>query len=699
MGRLEEAVTHWREALRIRPDFPEAHNNLGNALRSQGRLEESVAHCRQAVLIRPDFPEAHNNLGNALADLGLVAEAIACLRLAVDINPGFAAAWSNLGNLLTLQDQFDEAVRCYQQAVRLNPNSADAYFNWGLARAGHDQLDEAVRCFRQALELRPNFAEAFNNLGNALIRQAKFDEGIGCFQEALRHRPNFPEAFSNLGNALVCQNKLEEGISYYRRAIALKPDFAHAHGNLGSAFLRQGRLDEALTSFRQALRLQPDMSLVRSSLLFCSNYDPNADPDAVFAAHRAWGQTMCDVRRAMCDVKTGSSDIAHRTSHIAHNDPERPLRIGYVSPDLRFHPLTRYLEPVLAHHDPEQVEVFCYAEGRFGDAVTNRLQKLVPNWRWTSRLSDAQVAEHIRGDKIDILVDLAGHTTNNRLRVFAQKAAPIQATWLGYMNTTGLTTIDYRLTDEVLDPPGQPVRDTEELFRLPGGMCCFAPPEDAPAVTPLPALRRGHLTFGSLHGLLKLNAQVLDLWSQVLQAVPDSRLLMFHDTVVGPAQKRIRRQFVDRGIAGERLDLRQGSRAPGYLGVYEEIDVSLDTFPWTGGVTTCESLWMGVPVLSLCGVRPAGRNSAALLARVGLTDCVAQTPEQYVALALRLRDDLDRLAALRTTLRDRMGATLCDSRRFTRQLEVAYRTMWRRWCSQQHQEIPNPKPQIPNKFK
>jgi len=267
------------------------------------------------------------------------------------------------------------------------------------------------------------------------------------------------------------------------------------------------------------------------------------------------------------------------------------------------------------------------------------------------------------------------------------------------MNTTGLTTIDYRLTDDVLDPPGQPVRDTEELMRLPGGMCCFAPPADAPAVSPLPALGRGHLTFGSLHGLLKLNTRVFDLWSRVLHSVPDARLLMFHDTVVGTGQERIRREFADRGIACERLDLRQGSCAPGYLGVYEEIDVSLDAFPWTGGVTTCESLWMGVPVLSLCGARPASRNSAALLARVGLTDWVAQTPEQYAALGLSLTKDLDRLAALRTTLRDRMRATLCDGQRFTRELEEAYRAMWRRWCSQQRQETPNPKPQIPNKFK
>jgi len=292
------------------------------------------------------------------------------------------------------------------------------------------------------------------------------------------------------------------------------------------------------------------------------------------------------------------------------------------------------------------------------------------------------------------LVDLAGHTANNRLCVFAHKPAPVQVTWLGYMNTTGLTTMDYRITDEILDPPSLPspaaggglgggCRDTEELLRLPNGMCCFAPPVDAPPITPLPALSRGYVTFGSLHGLLKLNTRVFDLWSRVLLALPTAHLLMFHDTVVGTAQDRIRKEFGDRGVTADRLDLRQGSCGPGYLSIYNEIDVSLDAYPWTGGVTTCESLWMGVPMLSLCGVRPASRNSAALLARVGLADWAMPTVEQVVAFAERLTDGFDRLATLRATLRDRMSSTLCDAKRFTRELEDAYRDIWHSWCEAQ----------------
>jgi protein O-GlcNAc transferase len=312
--------------------------------------------------------------------------------------------------------------------------------------------------------------------------------------------------------------------------------------------------------------------------------------------------------------------------------------------------------------------------------VTERLRKLAQRWRKTCSLPNAQVAQMIRDDQIDILVDLAGHTAGHRLGAFVYKPAPIQATWLGYMNTTGLTTMDYRLTDGELDLPDQAVRDTEELMRLPNGMCCFGPPEDAPGVSDLPALQRGHLTFGSLQSLFKLNGKLFDLWSKVLNAVPSARLLLFRSTLAGPAQERIRQEFAQRGISSDRLDLRRGSCKPGYLGVYDEIDISLDTFPCTGGVTTCESLWMGVPVLSLCGVRPASRNSAAILSRVGLSEWIVHSPEQYVAAGARWATDLDRLALLRGELRDRMKPTLCDARRFTRGLEEAYRKMWIRWC-------------------
>ena len=440
-----------------------------------------------------------------------------------------------------------------------------------------------------------------------------------------------------------------------------------------------GEPELALASLREALRLDPQLAAARSSLLFGMNYHPGIDPEAVFAEHQRWGR----------QISATGADGKYTVDRGRVFDPQQRLRIGYVSPDLRGHALIRYFEPVLVHHDPRKVEVFCYAEVSRPDSVTSRLQGLVPNWRWTCDLTDSELAQRIREDEIDILVDLAGHTRQTRLLVFARKPAPVQATWLGYLNTTGLAEVDYRITDDVLDPGANQceignakagVLDTEELWRLPGGMCCFAPPRDAPAVSPLPALRTNRLTFGSLHNVFKINNRVLELWSSVLEAVPTARLLLYHHTLKGSARTRIAGHFASRGIASERLDIRQGSSSPGYLEVYNEIDVSLDTFPCTGGVTSCESLWMGVPMLSLRGVRPAGRHSASLLTRVGLGDWAVHTPEDYVALAARWAGELDNLARLRAGLRDRMLPTLCDAQCFTRRLEEAYRAMWRRWC-------------------
>jgi len=684
-GECEAAIAQFREALRFKPDYPEAMNDLGNALAKQDNLNEAVRCYQQALGLRPNYPEAHSNLAKALLNQGQPDDAVQHCHKALRLNPDFFAAHYILALALHDKGQLEDAEVHYRQALRIRPNDAEAHHSLGIILREQGRLEEAIACCHQASRLKPGFAEVYNNLGNALMDQEKLAEAESSYRQALELRPDYAVAHYNLGILCGKLGRAEEAIAHYRHELCLQPDDAEAHTNLGGLLLSQGQLEQATASFQQALRLKPENPVFRSNVLFCLNYDPQADPDAVFAEHCRYGQmhepgrkgAMCDVRSAMLNAALPTSHIAHRTSHL----PERRLRIGYVSGDLRAHALARYIEPVLAHHDPRRVEVFCYAQVGIPDAVTTRLQSLVQNWRWTCALTDAQLAQQIRDDRIDILVDLAGHTADNRLCVFARKPAPIQVTWLGYMNTTGLTTIDYRLTDDVLDPPGAPVRDTEELMRLPGGACCFAAPLDAPAVTLLPALARKYLTFGSLLSLFKVNVGVFDLWSQLLKAVPRARLLMFHHTLTDTAQAHIRRQFTDRGISSERLDLRQGSSGPGYLGIFEEIDVSLDSFPYTGGVTTCESLWMGVPVLSLRGVRPAGRNSAALLARVGLADWAVETPEQYLALGVRVANDLDRLAQLRSELRDRMAATLCDARRFTRELEDAYRTMWRRWCA------------------
>jgi predicted O-linked N-acetylglucosamine transferase (SPINDLY family) len=658
-GRVASAIDCYQRALQYQPNLAEANGNLANVLAREGRKREAVTHYQQALRLRRHYPEAHSGLGAALVELGQVDAGVPHLREALRLKPDFATAWGNLANALMRQEKLDEAIHCYQQVIRLKPDTAIAH----------------------------------NNMGYAFARQGNIDASLACYEQALKVDPKHIAAYYNLGNALERLSKLDDAVRNYRRAIELKPNFADAFNNLGSALLRQGFLDEAMSSFQEALRLDPQMATAQSNRLFWLNYIPQSDPDALIAECCQWGKLQ--------------EPATSPPSHTNDPDPERLLRIGYVSPDFRQHALRRYFEPVLEHHDRHRVHITCYAEVARPDAVTARLKNLADAWQWTVSLSDDQLAQRIRDDRIDILVDLAGHTGNNRLRVFALKPAPVQATWLGYLNTTGLSSMDYRITDEVLDPlsgvrcpvsgvksdssdtglrtpdSGLISRDTEELLRLPGGMCCFAKLPDEPSVTPLPALRRGYLTFGSLHNLFKINKEVLDVWSELLKNLPAARLLIFRDSLTGRAQQRLVQEFAERGIGGERLDLRHSPSTDRYLEVYNEIDVSLDTFPVTGGVTTCESLWMGVPVISLCGLTPLARNSAALLHRVGLTDWIVHSTKEYLSLAAKLPQELDRLAVLRAELRASVVKALCDAEGFTRVLEDAYRTIWRRWCHQE----------------
>jgi protein O-GlcNAc transferase len=665
-GNNEQAAKMIRHALSLDPTAAAYYSNLGLALDAMGKVDEAIASYERALDLQPDFAEALNNLGKALLQKGNLDEAVGRFQLAVSLRSDFPEAQSNLATGLLNQGNIDDAVSHCMEALRSRTDLPGVHCCLGNARLRQGKLCEAIASFRQAVRLNPMLSEAYVGLGYALEQQSKLDEAVHAYQQALRLNPRGAEVHNGLGHVRKRQGMLDEAISCFYKALDLNPGFPQAHQNLGSSLLEKGRPDLAMPCYQEALRLDSTLATAQTSYLFCLNYDPDANLDQVFEAHCRWGR--------LHERKT-------LPAHANDRCPGRRLRIGYASPDFRFHPLARYFEPVLANHDSEQVDVFCYAEVANPDSVTGRLQKLAHGWRWTTGKTDSQVADCVRSDNIDIFVDLAGHTRNSRLPVFAHKPAPVQATWFGYLNTTGLAAIDYRLTDDILHPPGQPVRGTEELLRLPGGMCCFAPPADAPPVTTLPASDWGHLTFGSLSSVFKLNNRVFDLWCQVLKAVPTSRFLMFHHTLVGAARDHVHRQFIERGIEQERLDLRQGSYAAGYLAVYGEIDISLDAFPCTGGVTTCESLWMGVPVVSLCGNCPAGRNSTALLTRAGLTDWVAQTPQQYVTITVEKARDLDGLTQLRSGLRCRAHHTLCDAPKFTRVLENAYRTMWRRWCA------------------
>jgi protein O-GlcNAc transferase len=704
-GRLDEAVAAFRRAIGIKPDFAEAHYYLGNALLRQGKSEEAIAACRRTIGIKPEFAEAHYNLGIALAAQGRLDEAVAAYRQAIRIKSDYAEAHSNLGNALFGLGTCDEAIAAYRQAIGSKPDYAEGHYNFGIALAAQGRLDEAVAAYRQAIGIKPHFAEAYSNLGNALWRQGnsdeaiaacrraiginpdyaeahsnlgnvlfgqgKSDEAMAAYREAIGIKPDFAEPHSNLANALFGQGKSDEAIAAYRQAIGIRPDYAEAHYNFGIALAAQGRLEEAVAAYRQAIGIRPNFSQAFSNLLLCLNYDDKLTNDHIFAAHREW------------DERYGQR-APRFTTYSNDRDPTRRLRIGYLSPDFREHSVAWFLEPLLRGHDRQKVEVFCYAEVSRPDSVTTRLQGLADKWLVTVGLSDEGLAERIRTDGIDILVDVAGHTPGNRLLMFARKPAPVQVTWLGYPNTTGLNAIDYRLVDAVTDPAGEAdAWASETLVRLEDGFLCYRGLRNAPEPTSPPCLKTGTVTFGSFNNPAKISGATFDAWAKLLRRLPEARLLLKARPFADAATRALFLAHLGaRGIAEDRVELL--SWLPGaaeHLALYHRVDIALDPFPYNGTTTTFEALWMGVPVITLRGHRHAGRVGASLLTQIRLTDLIANSPEEYIEIAVALAENLGRLDDLRCALRPRMAAsTMCDERAFACKMEAAFRSMWQHWC-------------------
>jgi protein O-GlcNAc transferase len=674
-GRLNEAVAAYRQAIRMKPGYAKAHSNLGNALKDQGKTEEAFAAYRQAISIN-DLAEAHFNLGNMLSTKGKLDEAVAAYRQAIRVKPDYVEAYYNLGNALKDQGDFAEAVAAYRRAISINADHAEAYSNLGVALNDQDKHDEAVAAYRQAIRIKPDYAEAYSNLGNALKDQGKLAEAAAAHRQAISIKPDYAEAYSNLAIALNDQGKLEEAAAACRQAISIKRDFAEAHLNLGNVLNDQGKPCEAIAAYRHAIDEKADFAEAHSNLLFSLNYDDRSTVDQLFAAHQEWEERH-------------GRQVSPPAAYANVREVGRRLKIGYVSPDFRGHSVAFFVEPLLKGHDREAVEVFCYAEVRRPDALTAHLRGLADHWQVTVGLSDDEVAERIRADRIDILVDLAGHTANNRLRVFARKPAPVQVTWLGYPNTTGLEAIDYRLVDAVTDPIGEAdAWASETLVRLEGGFLCYSALKnvlkDTPEPTVAPCLKTGAVTFGSFNNPAKGSAATLDAWATLLSRLPQARLLLKGRPFTDAATRALfLARLRERGVEADRVEL--AAWLPGttaHLALYHQVDIALDPFPYNGTTTTCEALWMGVPVVTLRGDRHAGRVGASLLTQIGLTDLIANSIEEYLEIAVALANNPERLSDLRRVLRPRMAASrLCDEPGFARKMEGAFRTMWQRWCN------------------
>jgi protein O-GlcNAc transferase len=669
-GRPEDAATSCRKALGIRPDFAEAHCNLGNALQALGQLLDAATSYRRALQIKPDFPEALNNLGNSLQASGHFEEAIAICRRALAIKPDFAEAHGNLGDALQASGQFDAAIASYRRALTIAPEFAEAYNNLGNALRVTGQVVEAVASCRRALAIKPDFADAHSNLGNALRACDQLEEAVASCRRALAIKPDFADAYSNLGAALQAGGKLDEALASCRQALAIKPDFAEAHVNLGNALQAYGEFEAALASYRRALAINPDFADARCNMLFALNYDPCASGEEILAT--------C----AEYEAKFGAPFRADWRPHQNSREPGRRLKVGYVSPDFRRHALSYFAEPIFANHDRKRVETFCYSGVEREDDYTGRFRSHADNWYRTVGMSDDAMARLIREHQIDILVDLAGHSAGNRLRVFARKPAPVQVTYLGYPATTGLSAIDYRITDRHADPEGKSdSRYVEKLIRLPDSLCCYQPAAEMPEPAPLPALSRGYVTYGSFNNFNKIDQPTVDLWAALLREQPSARM-MFLTVPEGAVRERIVRRFADRGVDASRLCFYGKLPLADFYARMLEADISLDPVTVNGGTTTCESLWLGVPVISLAGVHFVSRVGLSFLNTAGLGDLACATKQDFLRTTAKLAHDLPRLAGIRSGLPARMAASpLADGATFARNLEAAYRQIWTRWCA------------------
>ena len=583
--------------------------------------------------------------------------------------PAFRASFQQALAALQRGDAADAAARL-RPLLAADPDNADILHALGIALVKAGRGEEGVSFMARAIERNPRQPDFLINLANIHRERGELSEAEPLLRRAVALAPQYVKGWQVLGSLLRQVEKLSEAVATRRKVVALDPVSAHALGRLGSALIDARQVSEGLAAHREAARRDPAALASLSTLALSSHY-VMIGREELFALQRAAGAAY-------------GAKLPVPPPHGNARDPARRLRIGYVSPDFHMHSVAFFLTRVFAAHDPAAVEIFAYSDVAKPDAVTAKLRAAVAQWRDARALSDAALADAIRQDGIDILVDLAGHTAGNRLAAFARKPAPVQVSWLGYPDTTGLAAMDARLTDAIADPEGAEAFAVEKLVRLPRGFLCYAPGEDAPDVAPLPAGPDKPITFGSFNNLPKLSDETLDLWARILLAVPDSRLLLKARGLDDPGVRQgVVARFAVAGIDPARL--RFAGRVRGYgehMGLYGEMDIALDSLPYNGTTTTCEALWMGVPTVTLAGDRHCARVGASLMTRVGLADLVAETADEYVAIAVKLAADRARLAELRAGMRDRMRASpLMDGPGFTRTLEEAYRALWRAWCA------------------
>ncbi len=667
-GELGEAERLFRGVLAGDPDHAQASLHLGVIALESGRLDEALEWLTRAAALAPNHPACHANLGEAHRRAGHLPAAVDCLLKAMALDPDLAAAVYNLGRVLQECGAVDGALACFQRTAELQPDLPDVEGRLAATRVAVGQRgprgnDRPIIDAEDVLSATTLLA-----LARPIAVKGRLQDAAALLQRAVELHPHLTVAHCNLGLVRAALGQVGQATASYRRALEIEPALANTHHQLANALLRGGRLEEAIFSFRRAVALSPDHAAYHSDLVFYVHFHPAYDARAILAEARAW------------DLAHAAPLVAERPEVESDRTPDRRLRIGYVSPNFRQHCQAFFMFPLLEHHDHEHFEIFCYSDVARPDEWTDRLLGFADRSCVVAGMSDAALADRIRDDRIDVLVDLTMHMAQNRLLVFARRPAPIQVSWLAYPGTTGLAAMDYRVTDPYLDPPdGDADIYAEPSLRLPDTFWCYHPVTSEETVSPLPARRRGHVSFGSLNNLLKVSDATIALWARVLGEVPASTLTLL--APVGDARERTLDSFEAHGVDRERVNFVEYRQRQAYLATYRSIDVCLDTVPYNGHTTSLDAFWMGVPVVTLVGSTVVGRAGLCQAMNLGLPELVARSPDEYVNIAAGLSRDLDRLSDLRAGLRARIeGSPLMDAPRFARNLEAAYRTAWRRWC-------------------
>lgn len=640
----------------------------GVAAHQANRLDLAEQIYRAVLQVYPGNAEAQNMLGMVLYQQGRFPEALPWVEGSVRIDPQQSAFWSNLGMVLAAVGQRERAAASIERAVRIDPNQPHAQHNLGTMLVELGRFAEAEQAFRRAIELKPDMVQAYRGLGSLLETQLDWTQAADCYRRVLEITPDHVDTLCSLGSTLHSLGRLEEAEQVLRRALELAPDRAEIVARLAVLRQAEGAIDEAVALHGRAVQLAPSVAWIHSGYLMCLQYRPGITPRELAREH------------AEFDRRHAAPLRSQWRPHDVDRDPDRPLRLGFVSLDFGFHTVGILAVRMLEGLRRQSCEIFCYSDRAKADPFTFRFTQAAHVWRQIESLSDEALAEQIRADRIDVLFEMAGHTPRNRLLALARKPAPIQVTWLGYVGTTGLEAIDYILADPRQTPPDAEEFYRERVLRLPDDYATFDPFPTAPEVGPLPAERTGRVTFGSLNNPAKINREVIALWAKILDRVPGSRLLLRYRGIEGRVRQLLADRFAAEGIASDRLELLPAGRTIEMYAQYNQIDVGLDPFPYSGGLTTIEALWMGVPTVTLPGLTFAGRHALAHLTAVGLRETIARDPEHYVTLAVSLAEDRPRLAGLRAGLRERVArSALCDGDRAAAHLHGLLREAWRDW--------------------